>query len=144
MQESGLVADAKLCGAAPMPSQSGSLGLAFAEALSRKAFDQVAALLHPEIDFRALTPGRSWEASGARAVVQDVLRVWFEESDELERLVGTETGSVADRERVAYRLEGRNPDGAFIVEQQAYYSARDGHIAWMRVLCSGFRPRADA
>jgi SnoaL-like protein len=123
------------------PAASQSLGLAFAQALSRKDFDQVATLLHPEIDFRALTPRRNWEASGARSVVQDVLRVWFGESDELGRLVGTETDSVADRDRVAYRFEGRNPDGPFVVEQQAYYTARDSRIVWMRVLCSGFRPR---
>jgi hypothetical protein len=27
-----------------------------------------------------------------------------------------------------------------MVEQQAYLSARDGRIGWMRVLCSGYRP----
>jgi hypothetical protein len=32
-----------------------------------------------------------------------------------------------------------NPEGQFLVEQQAYISERDGQIAWMRVLCSGFR-----
>jgi SnoaL-like domain len=118
-----------------------ALGVAFAQALARKDFDQVAALLHPEIDFRGLTPGRTWEASGPGAVIDDVLSLWFEESDTLERLVGTETDTVADRQRVAYRLEGHNPDGPFVLEQQAYYAERDGQIAWMRVLCSGFRPR---
>jgi hypothetical protein len=29
--------------------------------------------------------------------------------------------------------------GSFVVEQQAYYTERDGQITWMRVLCSGFR-----
>jgi hypothetical protein len=118
-----------------------TLGRAFAEALARKDFDQVMGLLHPEIDFRGLTPGRSWEASGAPAVVEDVLHQWFEDSDELEQLISIETDSFADRERVAYRFHGRNPDGPFVVEQQAYYSERDGRIDWMRVLCSGFRAR---
>jgi hypothetical protein len=31
--------------------------------------------------------------------------------------------------------------GPFVVEQQAYYTDRSGQITWMRVLCSGFRPR---
>jgi hypothetical protein len=118
-----------------------TLGRAFAEALARKDFDQVMGLLHPEIDFRGLTPGRSWEASGAPAVVEDVLHQWFEDSDELEQLISIETDSFADRERVAYRFHGRNPDGPFVVEQQAYYSERDGRIDWVRVLCSGFRAR---
>lgn len=117
------------------------LGPAFAQALGRKDFDQIMRLLHPEIDFRGLTPGRNWEATGPHAVVEDVLRQWFEDSDELERVISIETDSVADRDRVAYRFHGRNQDGPFIVEQQAYYSERDGRIDWMRVLCSGFRTR---
>jgi hypothetical protein len=118
-----------------------TLGQDFAEALASKDFDRLRSLLHPEVDFRGLTPSRPWEASGPREVVDEVLRLWFEESDQLERLVSVQTDSMADRERVSYRLEGHNPDGPFIVEQQAYYTERDGRIDWMRVLCSGFRPR---
>jgi len=66
-----------------------------------------------------------------------------EPSDEVERVVSTETDAFADRERVGYRFEGQNPDGPFVVEQQAYYEQRDGRIGWMRVVCSGFRPRTD-
>jgi hypothetical protein len=42
---------------------------------------------------------------------------------------------------VTCRLEIDNDDGAQVVEQQAYYRAEEGRIVWMRVLCSGFRPR---
>jgi hypothetical protein len=125
-----------------MTSATGTLGETFAEALSRKDFDEIVELLDPEIDFHALTPRRTWEASSPRAVVDDVLTQWFGPSDELERLVSTEADAVADRQRIAYRFEGRNPDGPFVVEQQVYYAERDGRISWMRVLCSGFRPRA--
>jgi hypothetical protein len=120
-----------------------TLGEAFAQALSRKDFDEVTRLLHPAVDFRGLTPGRMWEASDAESVVDDVLKVWFEPSDQLERLVSTQTDAFADRERVGYRLEGHNPDGPFVVEQQAYYAEHDGRIGWMRVVCSGFRPRSE-
>jgi hypothetical protein len=71
-----------------------------------------------------------------------VLRQWFEDSDEVEALERLETDAVGDRERVGYRFTVRNPDGRFVVEQQAYLSERDGRIVWMRVLCSGFRPIA--
>lgn len=117
-----------------------AVGRAFAEALARKDFARIRALLHPEIDFRGLTPGRTWEASDAQDVLSNVLRQWFEDSDEIEELVQIETDSVADRQRVAYRFRGRNPDGPFVVEQQAYFSEHEGRITWMRVLCSGFRP----
>ncbi|HEY8865936.1 MAG TPA: hypothetical protein VIM22_03320 [Solirubrobacteraceae bacterium] len=36
-----------------------TLGAAFAEALTAKDFERVAALLHPAVDFRALTPNRT-------------------------------------------------------------------------------------
>ena len=118
------------------------LGHAFAEALVRKDFDRIEALLHPEVEFRALTPGRFWELDGPQAVIDGALRRWFEDSDELEALISVEDDSVSDRQRVAYRLAGHNPDGPFVVEQQAYYTERDGQIDWMRVLCSGYRPRS--
>jgi len=117
-----------------------TLGAQFARALAAKEFDLILTLMHPEIDFRGLTPNRSWEAGEPAAVVSGVLREWFEDKDEIEALVQLESDAFADRERVGYRLSVRNPDGRFLVEQQAFLAARDGRIAWMRVVCSGFRP----
>ena len=117
-----------------------SLGEQFATALAAKDFDRIRDLLHPEIDFRGMTPSRFWEASGPDAVVTEVLHHWFEPSDDIESLDAVETDAFSDRERVGYRFTVRNPDGLFTVEQQAYLAARDGSIGWMRVLCSGFRP----
>lgn len=116
------------------------LGAAFAEALAQKDFARVASLLHAEVDFGALTPRRSWDAHDPERVVADVLRVWFDDACELEELVDVTHETFCDRERVAYRLRGSGPDGPFLMEQQAYLTARDGRIAWMRVLCSGKRP----
>ncbi len=122
---------------------SASLGAAFADALAAKDFDQIRTLLHPEVDFRGLTPRRHWEASDSDAVIGEILREWFEDSDEIEELVQVETDAFADRERVAYRFRVRNPEGVFLVEQQVYLSERDGQIGWMRSVCSGFRPIED-
>ncbi len=119
-----------------------SLGEQFATALAAKDFDGVRALLHPEIDFRGMTPSRVWEASDPDAVITEVLQHWFEPSDQIESLDAVDTDAFSDRERVGYRFSLRNPDGLFTVEQQAYLEPRDDQIAWMRVLCSGFRPRA--
>jgi hypothetical protein len=120
--------------------QSASLGSSFAAALALKDFDRIRDLLHPEVDFRGLTPRRFWEAEDPEAVVGGALRAWFEDSDEIVELLRIETDAFADRERVGYRLLVRNPEGLFEVEQQAYLSERDGKIGWMRVLCSGYRP----
>jgi hypothetical protein len=100
--------------------------------------------MHPEIDFRGLTPGRTWDANDPAAVLSILLGHWFEDADEIEGLERLETDSFADRERVGYRFSVTNPDGRFLVEQQAYLSATDGRIAWMRVVCSGFRPATEA
>jgi hypothetical protein len=122
---------------------SASLGASFADALATKDFDQIRDLLHPEVDFRGLTPRKQWEASDPDAVIGEVLREWFEDSDEIEELVQVETDAFADRERVSYRFRVRNPEGLFLVEQQVYLSERDGQIGWMRTLCAGYRPIED-
>lgn len=118
------------------------VGAEFARALAVKDFDRIRDLVDPEIDFRGMTPRRSWEASDPEALISEVLRQWFEDSDEIEGLEHLETDAFADRERVGYRFKVRNPDGLFLVEQQAYLEARDGRIVWMRVLCSGLRPES--
>jgi hypothetical protein len=125
------------------PIVQSRLGAAFAEAFAAKDFEGVAALLHPEVDFRGLTPRRAWEASSARALVDDVLRSWLDDSDVVEEVLEVQTGTVADTERVGYRLRGHNEDGPFIVEQQAYLRERDGRIGWLRVVCSGMRPAGE-
>jgi hypothetical protein len=117
-----------------------ALGPQFATALAAKDFDRVRALLHPEIDFRGMTPNRVWEAGDPDLVITEILQQWFEPSDEILSLDAVETAEVGDRERVGYRFSVRNPDGLHSVEQQAYLEERDGRIGWMRVLCSGFRP----
>jgi hypothetical protein len=119
---------------------SASLGDSFATALAAKDFDRIRDLLHPQVDFRGVTPSRAWEASSAATMIGDVLLQWFEDADEIEALVHLESDSFADRERVGYRFRVRNPEGLFEVEQQVYIGARDGRIGWMRSVCSGFRP----
>jgi hypothetical protein len=115
-------------------------GPEFARALAAKDSSRIAELLEPEIDFRGLTPNRAWEATGPDAVIAVLLDQWFEAKDEIEGVEHIETETMADRQRVGYRFTVRNPDGHFLVEQQAYLSAPEGRIEWMRVLCSGFRP----
>jgi hypothetical protein len=117
-----------------------TLGAEFARALAAKDSAAIRELIHPEIDFRGLTPSRSWEASNREELIWILLEDWFEHDDEIEALESVESDSVADRERVGYRFSVSTPDGRHVVEQQAYLAERDGQICWMRVVCSGFRP----
>jgi hypothetical protein len=116
------------------------LGAAFARAFADKDADRIRALVHPEIDFRGLTPNRNWEAVGPDALVSILFDHWLEDKDEIRALESVESDVVADRQRVGYRFRVRNPDGDFVVEQQAYLAETEGRIGWMRVVCSGFRP----
>ncbi len=104
-----------------------TVGELFVEAFAAKDFRRAGELLDPEVDFRALTPNRAWEASSADAV-SAVLAEWLEDSDHVDELFGVETGGVADRKRVTYRVRGSNDDGPFVFEQQAYYTEREGRI----------------
>jgi len=121
-------------------STGSALGPRFAHALATKDSVALRAVLHPDVDFRGLTPNRFWEAHDRDAVLDIVFGVWFGSDDELEQLVLLESDAFADREQVRFRFRGRNRDGPMIVEQQAYLAQRDNVIRWLRILCSGQRP----
>jgi hypothetical protein len=116
-----------------------SLAEQFARGVAAKDNDLVRNLLHPQLDFRAMTPGRVWEATSPEGVI-DALNSWFEDTDIIQGIDLLETDAFADRQRVGYRLTVRNEDGQNLVEQQAYLSERDGQIGWLRIMCSGYRP----
>lgn len=120
------------------------LGRRFAAALGAKDVDALAAILAPEVDFRALTPGATWEAAGASALIADTFfGQWFEPSDRITGVLAVDTAEVGPRHRVTYRLAVTNADGDHLVEQQAYYDVVGGAISWLRILCSGFQPVKD-
>jgi len=116
-----------------------SLGERFARAVAAKDYRQVRDLLDPQLDFRAMTPGRVWEAETPAEVIA-ALSVWFDDGDLIESLDALDTDHFADRERVGYRFRVRNGEGEHLVEQQAYLSPREGRIGWLRIMCSGYRP----
>jgi hypothetical protein len=69
-----------ITGSATVPA----LGTRFVDAVAARDADGLAAVVHPQIDFHALTPRRLWEASDPDAVLEIVLGHWFEPSDELD------------------------------------------------------------
>ncbi len=112
----------------------------FVEAILARDFTRASGLLHRDVDFRAMTPTRVWEADGSSGV-EEVLRAWFEHPErDVQRVEPIEPGSVEDTLRVGWRVYGKNADGPIVYEQQAYVREHDGQIVWLRVMCSGPRP----
>ncbi|TYB45493.1 hypothetical protein [Actinomadura chibensis] len=104
-------------------TMDGRIGAEFARAVAGKDRGALLALLEPRIDFRALTPGRPWEATASVEVVDEIiLGHWFGPADHVLALLRVTTGAVADREHLAYRLRVRTGDVLYLVEQQVYYA----------------------
>jgi len=118
------------------------VGRRFAEAIAGRNEDALRALLSDDVDFRGLTPRKFWEATSPDEVTEVVFGNWFEEQDRIDAVTVLDEGDdVGDTHRVAYRFDLTTPDGPRVVEQQAYYRDRDDRLVYVRVVCSGFRPR---
>ncbi len=116
-------------------------GERWAEAIAAHDETAISELLADEVDFRGMTPNTFWEAGTPQEVLDAVLGDWFTTTDHIVSATHAEAAPVSDTHHVTYRFEIDNEDGARVVEQQAYYRTEDGRIVWMRVLCSGYRPR---
>jgi hypothetical protein len=115
-------------------------GERFARALAAKDRPALRSLLADPVDFQALTPGRHWRASAPGEVIDDViLGMWFGPGAAIDALDSFTISQLPDCTRVSYLLRVRKADGEYLVEQQAYFSAENGRISRMRILCSGYQ-----
>ncbi|MGZ6295040.1 MAG: sulfurtransferase TusA family protein [Candidatus Limnocylindrales bacterium] len=135
--------------ASPPPAEVGStpprstavasrVGAGFVDAIVRRDFDTLEALLAPEVRFRALTPRAVREAataSGARAWIED----WFGETDR-NQLITSRVEMIADRLHLAYRIQLREGDAWYLVEQHLFGTLGDARLTDVALVCSGFRP----
>ncbi|SDS70459.1 hypothetical protein [Microlunatus soli] len=138
-------ADRRENGTGPGPGGSddaGDLAHRLAGAIAGRDAAALRDLLTEQIDFRAMTPGRFWEAGDRDEVVEIVFGSWFEPGDVITAVLSAGGERVADRTSVHYRLRGHNAGGDFVVEQRAYTQQTGGRIDWLRIMCSGFRPVA--
>ena len=104
------------------------IATAFVDAIVAREISRAVALLHREIDFRAMTPNRVWEAEDP-AGVEGILRVWLEDPDEtVHGIEPTEPSSIGDRMRIGWLVRISDADGLHVFEQQAYVRERDAQI----------------
>ncbi len=80
-------------------------GERFAQAVAAKDGTALRTALAGEIDFQALTPGRTWQAATATQVADDIVfGRWFGDDAEIIELCSVVPGQVADRGHVSYRF----------------------------------------
>src|ERR1700680_3952642 len=95
------------------------LGERFARALAAKDALELKALLRSDVDFRAMTPGKFWEATDIDVIVDEtMLGTWFAPERRITEVVAVQTENVGSLDRVGYRFKVERPGGAFICGQQ--------------------------
>jgi ketosteroid isomerase-like protein len=117
----------------------------YVTALADKDTEALLGIFASEVSFRGMTPGRFWDVNSPAEIVENVLYQWFEPDDIVEAVEHVEVGKLVDRQRVVYRFRVRTANKVYRVEQCAYFDLDDdGRVSRMNVICSGFRPLADA
>jgi hypothetical protein len=117
------------------------IGERFARALANKDAAALKALLRTDVDFKAMTPGKFWEAHDADMIVDDtILGTWFQPERRITETLAVDTDTLGSMDRVGYRFQVRCPDGEFTIEQQAYYVTDGDKMSWLRIMCTGFLP----
>jgi hypothetical protein len=123
------------------PATDQVIGERFARAVGAKDAPELKALLHPEVDFRAMTPAKFWESADVDEVVDEtIIGTWFAPERRITDILAVQADTIGATHRVGYRFRVQRPDGEFVIEQQAYFRTTDGRISWLRIMCSGFLP----
>jgi hypothetical protein len=115
-------------------------GELFARAIAARDATALRAVLADSVEFSAVTPGRHWTSTDADEVVDKIiLGPWFGAHRGEIELTSLSTGQVGDCQEVGYRFRVRGAGADHLVEQQAYYTERDGRIDAIRIACSGYQ-----
>ena len=124
--------------ATPVDHPWEAVGEAFLQALVSRDFATLEALFLPEVRFRSLVPsGERFGQTAAEAT--GWLKRWFGGADSLEVLQSS-VAMMIDRLYLSYRLRVHDEDGWTIIEQHGFCTVKEGKIANMALVCSGFRP----
>lgn len=122
-----------------LASDSTGVAVDFVRAIASGDRDALLRLLAPDVELRALTPGRAWEIDAAEEAVETILGKWFGGERRIDSLDSVESELIGDLVRVHYRFHATTPGGSSVVEQQAYLTVANGAITALRLVCSGYR-----
>jgi hypothetical protein len=125
-----------------MATTTADLGQRLVRAIELQDEAELARCFAPDATVRALIPpGLRERDSGEEAAA--LIAGWFADSTALE-LRDVHVCEVGDRLHLSYRFEGVEEGVPYVVEQQAFCTARGDVIAQADLVCSGFRPRPGA
>lgn len=111
----------------------------FVDAVARRDFDGLQAMMTDDVRFRLLVPKGPQAHVGAGETVGRFVG-WYAGVDEL-RLESSSVGTVAGRLMLAYRLRLHDADGWRVIEQHVVADvAPDGRLDAIDLLCTGFHP----
>ena len=112
----------------------------FLEGLATQDFSHIAGTLADDAQLRALLPSGLKERNGPEQILA-TFRRWFGDVQDFE-LVDAVVGEIGPRLHLRWRARVQNArlgEGWFVIEQQVYAdTGRDGRIARLFLLCSGF------
>ena len=116
------------------------IGQELVSAIVAHDWDRIATLFEADADFRAVVPQENpfRDRHGAAEAASQFQR-WFGDAD-VTQLLESSIETMADRVRVSYRIREHEPDGWYLVEQTAYITPGELGIAFLNLVCSGFRP----
>jgi TusA-related sulfurtransferase len=119
-----------------------SVARAFLDALARRDFDTLEAILDPSVRFRALVPGETVAAATA-AEAAACFRRWFEDKTDIE-ILDRQVDVLVDRLRLGYRARLKKKGQPHVVAQQLCGDLEHGRFTTLDLLCTGFRPEGTA
>jgi TusA-related sulfurtransferase len=120
------------------PEETRDAAKRLVEAIAARDFEAIAGALAPDARFRYLIPPGPSQIVGAAAVAAKFLQ-WFGDAEVL-TVQSVRVEPLADRISARYRFLLRGQEGWEVIEQQLYLDVdRDGRIAAIDLLCSGFR-----
>jgi hypothetical protein len=108
-------------------------------AIAARDYDAIAACFSATTRFDVLTPHQLRRHASAEEAAERYRR-WLEPLGQFE-VLESDSAPIADRLRIRYRFQGRDPErGWQLNEHTGYAAVEGGQIASMTLTCAGFRP----
>jgi TusA-related sulfurtransferase len=119
-----------------------SIASAWIGALARCDFEGLDAVLQPNVQFRALTPGESVSVASAIETIA-CFRRWFGDASDIV-IIDQHAAMLVDR--LSFRFSARvgRKGQTYLIEQNLWADVDDGKFAAIDLVCSGFRPEGVA